>query len=825
MMAHWKKLLLICYLLAISGQKTIAQIVSDGSLNTSVVNSGNITNIVGGTQIGTNLFHSFSGFSISKDNTAYFQNPYNITNIISRVTGNDISIIDGIIKSNGNANLFIINPNGFIFNQNATLNIGGSFIAATANQITFADGGTFTTNLSSTSVLSDLEPSRIIIPNNSGEIQINNLGGDPNHISQFFPTTFIFPGNGTINLPNNGLTTSQNNSLILLGNGIELNGGIISSSGGQIFLGSVSSGSINISRNNGAFTLDYSGSDLNDISFYNRSQVLVNSYTGNSEISLFGQNITIKDGTQITLISFDKPDYGIFLNSTQSISIDGGFPINPDLIYFGIQTESAISSPSNIYLSSPQISLTNGGEISSHNLSNSPGANIFIESNSLTIQGSNPFSILVSAITSDTFTSGSGSNISINSKNINILDGGEIAAFSSIFSSGNGGNISINAENITVSGIDSKNIFNSALLTYTVGNGNAGKLNLSTENLFVYGGAGVGSFTIGSGNSGDVTIISDDIELSGFSLNPQSASPRSIITSNNLNLGQAVIDALGIPTPTFTGNAGNLSIQANNINISNGGLITVSNNGSGNSGNLSISAINIFLDNGTIEANANFGFGGNINLDDNLLVLRNNSAISASSGGIGTGGNIDIVSQDIVGDASSSITANATSNFGGNIRVIVGGIVFADGFQLSASSNLGPQFDGEVQVNTNFKTPNTSFTFSKNSPDIKPLLKCSDQESVLSHPSAGDTPPTLTDHISLADFSKPDPIQTSLFISDRDTGKKIRLVEPVGWKKNDDGTISFVANKADAIQYANQFSHCQQAVSSSDLNHDSVSLP
>jgi filamentous hemagglutinin family protein len=125
--------------LAVRSQPVVP--AKDGT-NTVVNSEQNRTDISGGqlSGNGANLFHSFSQFNLSEGQIANFLTNPNIQNILGRISGGDVSVINGLISvSGGNSNLFLMNPAGIVFGQNARLNVPGSFFATTATGIGFGD--------------------------------------------------------------------------------------------------------------------------------------------------------------------------------------------------------------------------------------------------------------------------------------------------------------------------------------------------------------------------------------------------------------------------------------------------------------------------------------------------------------------------------------------------------------------------------------------------------------------------------------------------------------------------------------------------------------
>ncbi|MDJ0633537.1 MAG: filamentous hemagglutinin N-terminal domain-containing protein [Xenococcaceae cyanobacterium MO_188.B29] len=219
-------------LFALLPNTALAQIIPDSSLGaeSSVVESNdNRDTIKGGAIRDANLFHSFQEFNVEALKEAYFNNPDGIANIFSRVTGNNISDIQGVLGVLGNANLYLINPNGILFGENASLDVNGSFFATSADSVLFDNGFEFSAaNPDAPPLLTIDIPIGLRFRDNPGDIlnQSNTNGV--------------------------GLAVNQGETIALIGGNVRVeNGGIIFAPEGRIELGGLTeTGTIAIAENN-----------------------------------------------------------------------------------------------------------------------------------------------------------------------------------------------------------------------------------------------------------------------------------------------------------------------------------------------------------------------------------------------------------------------------------------------------------------------------------------------------------------------------------------------------------------------------------------------
>ncbi len=145
------------------------EVVTDGTVGRAGEISGPRYNISAdlGSRMGDNLFHSFSIFNIGENESARFSGADSIRNVIARVTGGNESLIDGKLSCDiPGSDLYLLNPSGIIFGENASLDIQGSFHTATSDYLRLGEDIFYTGGIES-ELLSSEPPSAFGFLNDS----------------------------------------------------------------------------------------------------------------------------------------------------------------------------------------------------------------------------------------------------------------------------------------------------------------------------------------------------------------------------------------------------------------------------------------------------------------------------------------------------------------------------------------------------------------------------------------------------------------------------------------------------------------------------------
>jgi len=320
-----------------------AQVVVDSSFGSGGALNGpnfQIPDNLGKT-VGDNLFHSFTEFSLQSGQSATFTGPDAIQNILGRVTGSKVSEIDGLIKSEiTGANLYLLNPKGFLFGENAKLDVDGAFTVSARESIRLGEEGSF-----------------------------NAVNPDQSVFVSAPPEAFGFLGDN----PGGGITFQG--SRIVTGGGIGLVGGLVEldkarvSSVGESVSGdiTVEGSSLTIregqlrteataSGNSGAISVTVSGDVLiEDLS--DPAETGAGLDRGEFIESIRNKDQTYGNATGILAIgSGTGSGGGIVIDSTDSISINGGglYSVNKT------KTDDSENVAGNVGLNSDSISIENG---------------------------------------------------------------------------------------------------------------------------------------------------------------------------------------------------------------------------------------------------------------------------------------------------------------------------------------------------------------------------------------------------------------------------------------------------------------------------------
>ena len=628
-------------------QKTIAQVIPDNTVGTTV---SPVNLITGGTRTGNNLFHSFSQFSIPTGGSAIFNNPVDVQNIFSRVTGNTQSSIDGLIKANGTANLFLMNPNGILFGPNARLQIGGSFVGTTANSIKFVDGVEFRAN----------------------DITINPL------LTVSLPIGLQFGNNpGIIKVQGSTLQVPNGQSFLLSGNAMEIIGNI-TAKGGRVDFASVSGA--------GSVALE------NDV-FQNLTLRIPNT-TPRGNLQVGADLSTGKE----TVITVDNPRGGSVGITAKNFDFLGDTSINA-----GVRGIGSINQKSgNLDI-----------DIEDQFYSNYAIANSRVNRASIGNAGDiNIMAGTVVALNGVQFSvsnrgRGTGGNINITARDRIDFSGQDSSGFqSSLFSSvrngavGNGGQITLIAPRVSFTN-------GASLVLITEGKGNAGNVKINASESIVFQGAGAilnsddgtlltsGIFSnvraSGIGNGGSIELNSPNVLIGQEA--EISTSSKGIGDAGNIKISASsiILNTGGLTAESRSGNQGNIIINAsNNLILRNASLITTNATGTSSGGNILINApVIVGLENSDIVANAIQGQGGNIKITTESIfglkyrdrpTLENDITASSESGingivqvnslGLDPSSGLVKLNGDVI-DSSRSIAKGCSANQG-NSFIITG---------------------------------------------------------------------------------------------------------------------------------------------------------
>jgi filamentous hemagglutinin family protein len=679
--------------------------------------TGDITiNDSQGVTQGSNLLHSFQTFNIQTGESVNFTGPDAINNIIARVTGNQSSEINGVLKSSiVGANLFLLNPNGIMFGSGAAIDIDGGLYLTTANSVLFEDGSQLLVSDSGASGFTTAAPSAFGFTVKPGDISFDAV-----NIS-------------TPQLSGGNFATAPVNKLVLIGGNILLddtNINLRNTDFDVVSLGGIGNvplstpraladgqvlGSITIMGNSqgGSVALNSSGERAGNISILADSLKLAD----NAVIFSDSQGQEKGRGIDVVLSGLlDMSSGARITTDASSVGAGGDLNINAaNIIMNGRSTNissnnfSVSGGSGAVDISAQSIDLSENAQISSVTIGATSESAINIQSATLNVYGG-------ASISGTTQGFGNGKDINISATEALTLRGEGSGIFSSTQSrsGGSAGAISIAAGAVSVSDKSSVNAASRLFLS-----GAPGNITFDVDTLIVES-LGEISTSNASDNAagGTVTIRAENLVLMGSdAINPQ-----------------LVYSTISSSTSGGAG-GGNVEITATNTQISDGGVIDVLTNSAGAAGSVSVVG-NLSLDQGRIDART-FGVGnggeivlmGNISLSNSgrvdtstpidfvgvgdagaisvsgpsLIVSGAGSSIASSTQGEGAAGTININSTlvELIDGGSidtSSVSLQDTAGDAGSIAVLSGSVsVVGEGSTL-ASLTLGPGAAGNVNI-------------------------------------------------------------------------------------------------------------------------------
>lgn len=675
-------------------------IAHDGTLGPagSVALSGSRYNILSrsGTRVGSNLFHSFSEFSVPESTTAVFGTDLGTTNVIARVTGGNASQINGTLTiGRQGVSLYLLNPSGILFGNDAALDIRGSFHAVAGDSISFTDGQTFHADPNGPVTLTSAPIESFGFLNRSAPAPVT--------VSSFLDSrSDISLVARTVTLDGADLYAEGSVHIAAVGNGVRTVTLDSQPQGQEISTGSLEILSSNIFTGGADTSISLHGGDMEIRSSILNFGSLNSPQPADLTLSSSG-SVRITDGSFLGSISGEtKPAIGISVavagklsileSAVQSFTI-GSAPAgdiavsasnleisgNGGVKVLGIgSTSFSNGSGGNIAISIPgNISIGNAGTISAIAADSGAAGKINISTGSIKIIGlpadtsaNNDF---LTGIVAVNYRAGNGGDIAVSARDSIELRGGGLIDSSS-FGSGHGGSIQVESPRILVDRAGSE--FFTGIGSDAGDAGTAGTVLVATDTLELRNGGLISAAAFDSGAAGDVTVTARNIVISGSgSASPFVVSPDS-----------AILASTGVNS---SGNGGNVRVTAaESISLFGNGEIAAKADGVGNGGSVNVAVTNggITIDSGAgISARASqAGEAGQVTMFADRIDLTHGGKIESINQGTGRAGGITINTQKLL-VTNSQIGVSAALNDAGKLEItttgdiiISGGLVTAD---------------------------------------------------------------------------------------------------------------------------------------------------
>jgi filamentous hemagglutinin family protein len=708
-----------------------------------------------GVRNGGNLFHSFSRFNVGKGGTANFQTQADTTNILARVTGGEVSNINGTVRADGPANLYLINPAGVMFGNGARVNVAGSFTATTADYIGMRgkDGVAhrFWAATDGMTTLVSAPPASFgfLKTSTGGEVRIS-LTDQPGQIA------------------NDGLFATGNFSAVA--RKISVSDSIVLFDGGSLDFRTSGPGELPLApgptpppaaSGGGAITFTNTVFESPGKSFHASAAGNLRadrSVIASADGFLPGapekiQLNAIRDLT-LTSSSIQKPNFGttnggaIGLDAGRNLSLTANSSIESTALAAGrggdvslragkdlpLDAYGLVSSSATAHgpggtiriVAGGTLSLTRFGLIQSAATGSGAAGVIRVRAGEISISGQTKWQPgapgRATGIQSLTEASGLGGDIHVRSADsIAIRDTGGIFAATS--GSGRSGSIRVNAGSLAITGARNYSASESAI---------------RPDNFFITGISMKNSRDTTSGGLGSILVdVKHDITLkrgglidaSSFSLNPDARAGSVTVTAASLYADRAGSDyftGIGSGTVadrdsggTAAASGGKVNLTATTIRLHNGAQISASSRSGGDAGTIGVKTRDLLASGTGSETDFLFtgesgivaatrgqatGGAGGVSVESSggnaKLVLTDWAQISARAEGSGGGGSVDVDFHDgaVSLDNGASISARS-GTFGGNagsVRIRAAELSVSNAASVSSTNAAPPSIGGDA---------------------------------------------------------------------------------------------------------------------------------